>query len=352
MAATATLATAETGQAPARARRGIPLLRSGKAIAGLIIFGAFVLLAVIGPWIAPEDPSKTGGPILQSPSGEHLLGTTQSGQDILSQVLEGARTSMLVGLVAATFATALAILIGVTAGYVGGWVDDTLSMLTNIFLVIPALPLTIVLTGYLEGGGWFPIAVVISVTGWAFGARLQRAQTLSLRNRDYIKAAKAIGERPWRIVTVELVPNLGAIIISGFLFTFIFAILTEASLSFLGLGDLGGTWSWGTTLYWAQNSSAFTTGAWWWYIPPGLCIALVGASLSLINFGADELMNPRLAPVPKRDRKRRRRTAGPVLAAATGTAGTAGAAARTDATVPPARDDAPVSASAGKEPTP
>ncbi|MCF2527792.1 ABC transporter permease [Yinghuangia soli] len=305
MAATATIVTAETAPAPAKARRGIPLLRSGKALTGVVIFGIFILLAVIGPWIAPDDPSQTGGPVLQSPSGAHLLGTTQSGQDVLSQVLTGARTSMLVGVVAATLATALAVLIGVTAGYVGGWTDDILSMLTNIFLVIPALPLTIVLTGYLEGGGWFPIAVVISVTGWAFGARLQRAQTLSLRNRDYIKAARAVGERPWRIVTVELVPNLGAIIISGFLFTFIFAILTEASLSFLGLGSMT-TWSWGTTLYWAQNSSAFTTGAWWWYVPPGLCIALVGASLSLINFGADELMNPRLAPVAKRNRKARR----------------------------------------------
>ncbi|NUU22759.1 MAG: ABC transporter permease [Streptomycetaceae bacterium] len=305
MAATATIATAETLPEPTKVRRGFPLLRSGKAVTGLVIFGVFVLLALIGPWIAPQDPSKTGGPVLQSPSGAHLLGTTQSGQDVLSQVLTGARTSMLVGVVAATLATVLAVLIGVTAGYVGGWTDDILSMLTNIFLVIPALPLTIVLTGYLQGGGWFPIAVVISVTGWAFGARLQRAQTLSLRNRDYIKAARAVGERPWRIVAVELVPNLGAIIISGFLFTFIFAILTEASLSFLGLGSLE-TWSWGVTLYWAQNSSAFTTGAWWWYVPPGLCIALVGASLSLINFGADELMNPRLGGAARRTRKNRK----------------------------------------------
>lgn len=296
--------SAEPAAVSAARKRRFPLLRSGKALTGVVIFGCFVLLAVIGPWIAPEDPSKTGGPVLQSPTAQHLLGTTQSGQDILSQILVGARTSMLVGLVAATFATALGVLIGVTAGYAGGWTDDILSMLTNIFLVIPALPLTIVLTGYLHGGGWFPIAVVISVTGWAFGARLLRAQTLSLRNRDYIKAARAIGERPWRIVTVELVPNLGAIIVSGFLFTFIFAILTEAGLSFLGLGSLS-TWSWGVTLYWAQNSSAFTTGAWWWYVPPGLCIALVGASLSLINFGADELMNPRLASAEKKRRARR-----------------------------------------------
>ncbi|MDI2126074.1 ABC transporter permease [Yinghuangia seranimata] len=315
MAATATLATAtEPGGAEPPAKRRLALLRSGKALTGVLIFGSFVLLAVIGPYIAPDDPSKTGGPVLQSPSADHLLGTTQSGQDVLSQILVGARTSMLVGFVAATFATALAVLIGVTAGYLGGWADEALSMLTNIFLVIPALPLTIVLTGYLKDGGWFPIAVVISVTGWAFGARLLRAQTLSLRNRDYIKAARAVGERPWRIITVELVPNLGAIIISGFLFTFIFAILTEASLSFLGLGSLT-TWSWGTTLYWAQNSSAFTTGSWWWYVPPGLCIALVGASLSLINFGADELLNPRLSPAARRAKRKERRAAAAAAAA-------------------------------------
>lgn len=286
-------------------RRSFPLLRSGKAVAGTAVFGCFVVLAVIGPWIAPHDPSATGGPVLQSPSGEHLLGTTQSGQDVLSQLLVGARTSMLVGLVSAVFATVIAVVVGVTAGYAGGWLDEGLSMLTNIFLVIPALPLTIVLTGYLQGGGWFPIAIIISVTGWAFGARILRAQTLSLRNRDYIKAARAVGERPWRIVAVELVPNLGAIIVSGFLFTFIFAILTEAGLSFLGLGSMD-TWSWGVTLYWAQNSSAFTTGAWWWFVPPGLCIALVGASLSLINFGADELMNPRLTPAKRRSRGSRK----------------------------------------------
>ncbi|NUR89856.1 MAG: ABC transporter permease [Nonomuraea sp.] len=292
------------------ARRPLPLLRSGKALTGIVIFGLFALLAVIGPWIAPQDPSETGGPILQAPSGDHLLGTTQSGQDVLSQLLVGARTTMLVGLVSAVFATVLGVLIGVTAGYAGGWLDDGLSMLTNIFLVIPALPLTIVLTSYLNGGGWFPIAVIISATGWAFGARVLRAQTLSLRNRDYVKAARAVGERPWRIVMVELVPNLGAIIVSGFLFTFIFAVLTDAGLSFLGLGSLD-TWSWGVTLYWAQNSSAFTSGAWWWFVPPGLCLALVGASLSLINFGADELMNPRLTPAKRRSRRSRAaRTAG------------------------------------------
>jgi peptide/nickel transport system permease protein len=309
MAATTTVVAGAPAAArtPAEIRRGIPLLRSGKAVTGLLLLGLFTVLAVIGPWIAPYDPSATDADaILQSPSGDHWFGTTQSGQDVFSQVLTGARSSMLVGLFAAVFATTLAVLIGVTAGYVGGLVDEFLSMLTNIFIVIPALPLTIVLTGYLQGGGWFPVAVVISVTGWAFGARILRAQTLSLRARDYVKAARAIGERPWRIVVVEIVPNLGAIITSSFLLTFVFAILTEASLSFLGLGSLE-TWTWGTTLYWAQNSAAFTTGSWWWYIPPGLCVALVGASLSLINFGADELLNPRLGTsTPDRKHKSRR----------------------------------------------
>jgi len=298
MAATTTL-TPEAIPVPDKAvrapRRTSSLLRSGKSVTGLAILGFFALIAVIGPWIAPHDPSATDAEaILRGPSGAHWLGTTQSGQDVFSQVLTGARSSMLVGLFAATFATVLAVLIGVTAGYVGGVVDEFLSMITNIFIVIPALPLTIVLTGYLEGGGWLPIATVISVTGWAFGARILRAQTLSLRARDYVKAAHAIGERPWRVVLVEIVPNLGAIIASSFLITFVFAILTEASLSFLGLGSLE-TWTWGTTLYWAQNSAAFTTGSWWWYIPPGLCVALVGAALSLINFGADEILNPRLS---------------------------------------------------------
>lgn len=287
------------------------LLRSPRSVAGLAIFAIFVLLAVIGPWIAPYDPSQTSAAILQGPSLQHLLGTTQTGQDVLSQILVGARTTMLVGSVAALIATALAVLIGVSAGYLGGVADEALSMVSNIFLVIPALPLMIVLSAYLKNSGWLTIALVISVTAWAFGARILRAQTLSLRQRDFIQACRAGGEHHWRIVMVELVPNLSAVIVTNFLFTFIAAVLAEAGLAFLGLTSTS-EWSWGVILFWAQSAEAFTLGAWWWYIPPGLCLALLGTSLALINLGADEIIDPRLAGAGS---ARRRASRGPLLGA-------------------------------------
>ncbi len=269
---------------------------SGKVLVGMGLLGFFVLVAVVGPLIAPYDPSATSPETLQPPSPAHLLGTTQTGQDVLSELLVAARTTLLVGGVAGAVATALAVLVGVTAGYLGGLEDELLSALSNVFLVIPALPLVIVLAGYLRGAGPLSVALVISVTGWAFGARVLRAQTLSLRERDFVKAAPARGEGTARIVLVEILPNELAVIVSGFLLITIFAILTEASLAFLGIGSVS-SWSWGSMLYWAQNAEAFTIGAWWWYVPPGLCIALVATSLGLLNFGIDERLNPRLRAV-------------------------------------------------------
>jgi peptide/nickel transport system permease protein len=275
-------------------RRSVAVLwRSKKILVGLIIVGFFAVIAVIGPLIAPYDPSAIGPDVLQAPSAAHWFGTTQNGQDVLSQVLVGARTTMVVGFLAALAATIIAVVVGVTAGYLGGLQDDFLTALANIFLVVPALPLVIVLAGYLPNKGSLSVAVVIAITGWAWGARVLRAQTLSIRRRDFIEAARATGERTWRIIAVEVLPNDVAIIATGFLFTFIFAILTYASLAFLGLANVS-VWSWGTILYWAQNSAALNLGAWWWFVPPGLCIALVGSGLALVNFGIDEFINPRL----------------------------------------------------------
>jgi peptide/nickel transport system permease protein len=262
-------------------------------ITGLIILGFFVLLAIIGPFIAPDDPSASTAALLQGPSLHHLLGTTQTGQDVLSQLLTGTRTSMVVAFLAGGVATALAVLIGTAGGLVGGLVDELLSVLTNIFLVIPALPLAIVLAAYLPNGGELALVLVISVTGWSWGARVIRVQALSLRNRDYVLAARASGESAMRLILVETLPDLLPVITIQFLSLVLFAILTEAGLAFLGLGGTGG-WSWGNILYWANEDTAWSQGAWWWFAPPGLCIALVGTSLALINFGADEVLNPRL----------------------------------------------------------
>lgn len=268
-------------------------LLAPKIAVGLAIIIFFVLLAAVGPLIDRTNPSALSSAVLQPPSAHHLLGTTESGQDVLAQLIVGARISLLVGFVAGAIATAFSLFVGLLSGYLGGVSDDLLSTLSNIFLVIPTLPLVIVLAGYLPNKGALSVAIVISVSGWAWGARVQRAQTLSIRRRDFIEAARIAGEGTMRIILFEILPNEWAIVATNFLFTVIFAILTEAALAFLGLANVS-EWSWGTMLYWAQNDSALQVGAWWWFVPPGLCIALVGTGLALVNFGIDEFVNPRL----------------------------------------------------------
>lgn len=281
---------------PARARRRPHLPRSGKARLGWALLLIFAAVAAIGPSIAPHDPSQNTVDMLAPPSWAHLLGTTQNGQDVLSQLLVGTRSSLLIGFGAAAAATVIAVLVGIGSGYFGGLGGETLSGVTSVFLVLPALPLAIVLTGYLPSKGSVAVALVITVTGWAWGARSLRAQTLSLRHRDFVTAARLAGEPAWRVILFEILPNQTPIIASSFIFTVVYAIIMQASLAFLGLADIT-QWSWGVMLYWSQNFEAFSSGAWWWYVPPGLAIALVGTALSLINFSIDEHINPRLRTV-------------------------------------------------------
>ena len=280
-----------------RRQRALRLPRSPKIIAGLVILAFFVLLSIIGPLVAPYSPGQVfaNSPVPLPPSGAHWLGTTNLQQDVFSQLLVGGGDMLLVSLVAGVIATALSVVLGVTAGYVGGFADDLLSMLANIFLVMPALPLLVILFGFLGKTGSndiFLVGLIISATGWAWGARVLRAQTLSLRNRDYIDSARIIGERRRRIIFAEILPNLTPIVASSFLFTVLYAVGTYTAMAFLGL--VNPNWNWGGILYYAQGSNAELTGYWWWYIPPGLAIALLGTSLVLLNFGIDEFINPRL----------------------------------------------------------
>jgi peptide/nickel transport system permease protein len=299
-------------QAPvvAVARRRRPKLRitrSKKMMIGLVILGGFILLAVIGPWIAPYDPNAlgdlTGHPIgggsmaSQVPSHHHLLGQTNIGGDIFSQLLAGTRPTIEVSLLAGVIATALSIVIGITAGYVGGLIDETLSLMANVFLVLPALPLLIAIGAFLgpdRAGSPWVVSIIIAATGWAWGARVMRAQSLSMRNRDFVEAARISGESTPRIILAEILPNLGAVIASSFLFTTIYAIGTYAGLGFLNVVSAGPHYNWGTMLFDATSSGAVESGFWWWYVPPGLAIAVLGMSLALINFGIDEYINPRL----------------------------------------------------------
>jgi peptide/nickel transport system permease protein len=296
MSSQTTVAPVTAPTPPSGSRRVVRLPRSPKILIGLGVLLFFVLVAVVGPWLAPQDPTATTADLLQGPSAAHLLGTTQSGQDVFSQLMVGARSTVLIGFLAGIIATALSIVVGVSAGYFGGLVDDLLSMLTNVFLVIPGLPLLIVLAAYLPkgtGSNPFVIALVISVTGWAWGARVLRAQTLSMRRRDYVASARVIGERRLRIIGAEILPNLTAIVASSFVFTVLYAIGTFVALAFLGVVDPS-HWSWGSMLFWAESQNAAQVNAWWWFLPPGICIALLGTSLALLNFGIDEFINPRL----------------------------------------------------------
>ena len=288
------------GHRPIRGRR-IQLPRSPKIIAGLVMLAVFL---IAGRSSAPSSPRTTRGASLsttngvpQPPSAAHWLGTTQVQQDVFSQLLAGGRSTILVAFLAGMVATVLSVVIGVCAGYLHGrWADDLLSMLANFFLVMPALPLLIVIFGFLSPSGAtndLLIGLIIAITGWAWGARVLRAQTLSLRSRGL----RGLGpdHRRARLADhlLEILPNLLPIVASSFLFTVLYGVGTYTALAFLGLINPE-HWSWGTMLFWAQNSDAEISGYWWWFIPPGLAVALLGTALALLNFGIDEFINPRL----------------------------------------------------------
>jgi peptide/nickel transport system permease protein len=309
---TAAAAPQAGGQAPGRpGGRLREALRSRRLVAGLCIVGFFVLLGVIGPFFA-QNPEALSRATYQAPSAAHWLGTTQTGQDVLAQLVVSARASLIIGFGAGLVATVISVLIGITGGYVGGFVDEALSLFSNVVLVIPTFPLIIVTFAYVRQGNVTALIIVIALTSWAASARVLRAQTLSVRNREYVLAARAGGEPAWRIVLVEILPNELAIIVSQFIFAVVFAILTQATIAFLGVVDVN-LLTWGNMLYFAWNDEALQSGAWWWFLPPGVCIALLGMGLALINFSLDELLNPRLRiyrpPGKRPDWKRPDRTA-------------------------------------------
>ena len=281
---------------------GFAMFRNPKSITGLAILGFFVLVAIFADALAPYSPTKVDNTArFQPPSSAHWLGTTHIGEDVLSQVIHGTRGVVVVGFLAAIIATIIAITVGVISGYVTGWKSEGLSALTNVFLVIPGLPLIIIVAAMFEDPPLWVIATVLGIIGWAWGARVLRAQTMSLRNRDFIQAARANGEPLRRIITIEMLPNLMALIAASFVGTVTAAILGLTTLSYIGVIPVT-TYNWGTILNWASAQGAFQQNQWWWYLPPGLCIAIIGVALSLINFGIDEYVNPRLRSAGERAR--------------------------------------------------
>ena len=264
-----------------------------RAVVGAVILIVLALMALLAPLLARYSPSQLSNDTWLRPSADHWLGTTALGQDVFSQLLYGSRLSLLVGLVTGLIATTISVIVGLASAFFGGIVDDVLSGITNIFLVLPGLPLVIVAAAYLQVSGVVPVVAVISLTGWAWGARVLRSQALSLRDRDFVQAAIASGEGPARVIFAEILPNMVGLIAANFFGAALYAVLAEAGLEFLGVGDVSQV-TWGTMLYWAQSSQALLQGAWPWIAAPGLCIAALGTAFALLNFAVDEVANPRL----------------------------------------------------------
>jgi peptide/nickel transport system permease protein len=273
------------------------LLANPKSRFGLGVVAFMIVVAAIAPLISVNNPTDFN--ILaarQAPSWNHLFGTTDQGSDIFSQVVLGARRSLILGAAAALIATTLATTLGILAAYAGGIVDEVVNFLTNVFLVIPTIPLLVVISGYLKARGMTTMILVLGLTLWAFEARILRGQALSLKNRDFVQAAKVAGESTWRIVFGELVPNMISRIAAAFVLVFYIALLVDAGLEFLGLGDTTHV-SWGMVLYWAQTNSAVLQGEWWPFLFPGLALVLTVVGLVFLLAGIDEVSNPRLRNV-------------------------------------------------------
>jgi len=259
---------------------------------GVGVLALFGFVAIFGSVIAPYDPEASSLDVLAPPSWDHILGTTENGADVFSQILVGARVSIVVGFAAALISAVLGSVVGLAGGYFGGWTDRILDSLENWFLVIPTLPLMIVLARLLNPSLIVLIAV-IGLTSWAGTGRIVRAQVLTLRERAFVERARALGAGDTYIIKTHILPNTLPLIFANTVLIVAVAILSEAALSFLGLGDPTRI-SWGTMLENAFESGAPSQGAWWYVIPPGLCITILVLAVAMLGYLFEEFVNPRL----------------------------------------------------------
>ena len=269
------------------------LLQNKKAMTGLVILTIIILVAIFAPLLTEYSPVKRVGRPHQAPSWDHWMGTTRLGHDVFSRLVHGARVSLAVGFGAGLLITLIGTVLGIIAGYKGGVVDEVINFFTSMVLVVPNLPLLLVLAAFIGQASPLVIAIILGLTSWAWGVRVTRSETLSIRQRDFVKSAEMLGEPGWRIMLFEIFPNLISIVGINFIGSVIFAVITEATLEFLGLGDPN-TVSWGIMLYNAQNAAALAVGAWWDILAPCFALAFLGLGLALINFAIDEIANPRL----------------------------------------------------------
>jgi len=266
-------------------------MKNFKAKIGIYIFSFFIILSILAPLFIGSPTDYVGVP-LESPSIEFWFGTNGQGQDVFAQTIHGARKTLYIAVLSGFLVVLVGAIVGGIAGYFGGRLDDSLSLLINIFLLLPGLPLMVILAAWLPPGS-LTIIIVLVFTGWAWHARVLRSQVMAFRKQDFVYAAKVCGESNFRIITIEILPRMLSLITSSFIGATIYGIGAQVGLEFLGLGDISQI-TWGTNLYWATNDLALLTGSWWTFIPTGISIALVSLSLTLINFGIDEIANPRL----------------------------------------------------------
>ena len=269
-----------------------------KATAGALILIAIAFAAAFPGLIAPDDPQAIIYAPNAGPSSAHLLGTTQLGQDVFSQLVWSTRLTLLVTVIVTAIATFISLVIGVSAASAGGATDRALPVLIDVFLILPVLPLLILLAAYLSPG-ITSLVIVLTITSWAFQARQLRAQGLSVRNRDFLVAARARGERATYVIMVEIVPTMTSLLAASFLALAVFEVGFAATLQFLGLGN-SSELMWGTMLYNAQQAAALESGTPWWALAPGLAVAFLGAGFALVNYAFDEIGNPALRPLRRR----------------------------------------------------
>ena len=268
-------------------------LRNWKFVLGFCVVFAVFLLAVFGPYLAAHKPLEFSGPTEQGPSSAYWFGTTSFGQDVYAQFVHGLRAAFLVGVVGGGLAWLIGAVVGFTAGYRGGWVDDLLNMLTNVVLVIPTLAILIIVAAYVNVHSYTTEAILIGLTSWPWAARAVRAQTFSLKTREFVEVARLSGRNTWQIIATEIAPNMSSYLFMMFILLFGGAILIGASLDFLGLGPSQSV-SLGLMMNNAFLSSALLLGSWWWFVPPGIGIIAVVGGLYVMNVGLDEIFNPRL----------------------------------------------------------
>jgi ABC-type dipeptide/oligopeptide/nickel transport system permease subunit len=259
---------------------------------GLALILVFIVVALITPWVAPYDPRALVDRPFLPPMEGHLLGTDQVGRDIFSQLLWGSRISMMVGLLASAFSVAIGTAIGLLSGYFRGPLDSILMRITDLFITLPSIPLMLILASLLGRSVW-NVIFVIAITGWTSTARMVRAQTLSIKERPYVEAARSVGARDSQIMFRHILPNIFPLIFANAVVGIVNAILSESGLSFLGLGDPTKP-SWGLILRYANEVGAMATGRLWFIIPPGVCIMLIAIGFAFSSYSLDHILNPRL----------------------------------------------------------